>query len=109
MSHCGWNSSIESISNGMPLICCPLFNDQVVNSRYICNEWDLGMEMDSNNVRREEVEKLVRDLIDGEKGKKMRKKAMEWKRMAEEATTGPNGSSFLNWEKLINEVLLLKS
>ncbi|KAI4299058.1 hypothetical protein L6164_032555 [Bauhinia variegata] len=105
LSHCGWNSTLESITSGVPLICCPFFNDQIVNSRYVCTEWGLGMKMDSDDVKRDEVEKLVRELVHSEKGKKMREKAMWWKKMAEEAT-GANGSSFLNLEILINQVLL---
>ena len=62
------------------------------------------MEID-NNVQRDEVEKLVRELMDGEKGKELKKKAMEWKIKAEDATK-PSGSSYQNMDKLIFEVLL---
>jgi hypothetical protein len=61
------------------------------------------MEIDSN-VKRDNVEKLVRELMEGEKGKKMKSKSMEWKKLAGEATA-PNGSSSMNLDKLINEVL----
>ncbi|BBN67257.1 UDP-Glycosyltransferase superfamily protein [Prunus dulcis] len=62
---------------------------------FSCTQWGVGLEIDSN-VKRGEVEKLVGELMSGEKGKEMRKNAMEWKRKAEEAT-GPRGSSLLNW------------
>ncbi|KAJ4829750.1 hypothetical protein Tsubulata_049483 [Turnera subulata] len=104
LTHSGWGSTVESLAAGVPMICWPFFADQQTNCKYICNEWGVGMEID-NNVKRDEVEKLVRELMEGEKGKKMKEKAMEWKKLAEEAT-GPNGSSSINLESLINEVLL---
>ncbi|GMH21555.1 hypothetical protein Nepgr_023397 [Nepenthes gracilis] len=64
-----------------------------------------GMEIDSE-VKRGEVEKQVRELMEGDKGKELRRRAMKWKRLAEEATATPTGSSYLNLEDLINNVLL---
>lgn len=43
----------------------------------------------------------------GEKGKKIKEKTMEWKKTVEDAVT-PNGSSYVNFDNLINEVLLSK-
>ncbi|KAH1238748.1 7-deoxyloganetin glucosyltransferase [Glycine max] len=60
-----------------------LMGNQPTNCRYICNEWEIGIEIDTN-VKREEVEKLVNDLMAGEKGKKMRQKIVELKMKAEE-------------------------
>nr|AFJ53004.1 UDP-glycosyltransferase 1 [Linum usitatissimum] len=105
LSHMGWNSTLESISNGVPMICWPFFADQQTNCFYACREWGIGIEIDSE-VKREEVEKLVREVMGGEKGKEMKRKTMEWKVKAEEATNS-DGSSFQNLEKLI-EILLQK-
>ncbi|KAG4925165.1 hypothetical protein JHK87_050705 [Glycine soja] len=84
------------------MLCWPFFADQPTNCRYIYNEWEIGIEIDTN-VKREEVEKLVNDLMAGEKGKKMRQKIVELKKKAEEATT-PSGCSFMNLDKIIKEV-----
>lgn len=103
LTHCGWNSTIESLTAGVPMICCPYFGDQQTDCRYICNEWGVGLEIDSN-VNRENVERLIRDLTEGEKGKKMKSKAMEWKELAARAAS-PGGSSSLNLDKLVNVLL----
>ncbi|KAM2526297.1 7-deoxyloganetin glucosyltransferase-like [Malus sylvestris] len=106
LTHSGWNSTIESLSAGVPMLCWPFFADQTTNCYYTCNEWGIGMEID-NDVKRDEVEKLVRELMEGEKGKKMKNKVMEWKKLAEEATS-PQGSSTRNLDNLVNQVLLRK-
>ena len=74
----------------------------------LCEEMGIGMEIEGD-VRRHEVERLVRELMEGQKGKEMKKKALEWKKLAEEAASGPHGSSFQNLDKLISEVLVAKS
>ncbi|CAL9013426.1 unnamed protein product [Prunus brigantina] len=107
LTHSGWNSTVESITAGVPMLCWPFFGDQQMDCRYTCNEWGIGMEI-SNDVKRDEVGKLVKELMEGEMGKKMKNKVMEWKKLAEEAT-GPDGSSSTNLENLVNQVLLRKS
>ena len=81
------------------MLCWPFFGNQQMDYRYSCNEWGIGMEI-SNDVKRDEVERLVRELMDGEKGKKMKNKVMVWKKLAEEAT-GPHGSSSKNLDSTI--------
>jgi len=65
------------------------------------------MEIDSN-VKRDNVEKLVRELMEEERGKKMKEKSTEWKKLAEEAS-GPRGSSTMNLDMLVKEVLLSRN
>ncbi|KAF3953582.1 hypothetical protein CMV_020989 [Castanea mollissima] len=91
---------------GVPMLCCPFIADQQTNCKYTCNEWGIGMEI-NNDAKREEVEKTVRELMEGDKGKKMKKKALEWKKLAEDATD-PLGSSSINLNNLVSEVLLSK-
>ncbi|KAL6310756.1 hypothetical protein AAG906_006050 [Vitis piasezkii] len=92
LTHSGWNSTSESICGGVPLICWPFFAEQQTNCRYSCSEWGIGMEID-NNVKGDKVEKLLKE-----------KKAMEWKKLAEEAIM-PGGSSYNNFNKLVSDLL----
>ncbi|KAI3672846.1 hypothetical protein L6452_38946 [Arctium lappa] len=103
LTHSGWNSTIESISNGVPMLCWPFFADQQTNCWLSCNKWGVALEID-NDVKRDEVLKLVIELMNGEKGKEMRKNAIEWKNKADEACVLPSGSSMANLEKLIHHL-----
>ncbi|RZC64482.1 hypothetical protein C5167_008171 [Papaver somniferum] len=103
LTHSGWNSTLESICGGVPMICWPFFAEQQTNCRYSCGHWGIGMEID-NNVKRYEVEKLVRELMDGDKGKEMKIKVMEWKKKAEESTS-VGRSSDLNLDNLVTALL----
>ncbi|KAK2966345.1 hypothetical protein RJ640_028504 [Escallonia rubra] len=98
LTHSGWNSTLESITAGVPMICWPFYADQQTNCWSCCNKWEIGMEI-NNDVKSNELEILVRELMVGEKGKEMKRKTMVWKRKAEEA------SSQVNLLAMINQVL----
>ncbi|KAK6805455.1 hypothetical protein RDI58_003240 [Solanum bulbocastanum] len=106
LTHSGWNSTLDSVCAGVPVLCWPFFAEQQTNCRYSCIEWEMGMEID--DLKRNEVEILVRELMDGEKGKKMKLKAMHWKVEAEKAAS-PGGSSCVNLNNVLNEVLFASS
>ncbi|XP_006853224.2 7-deoxyloganetin glucosyltransferase [Amborella trichopoda] len=106
LTHNGWNSTLESICNGVPMICWPFFADQQTNCRYVCKEWGIGMEI-NNDVKREDVEALVREFMEGENGKEMQLRAKKWKESSKSALQ-IGGSSYDNFERLLKEVLLEK-
>jgi hypothetical protein len=107
LSHSGWNSALESLCGGVPVISWPFFADQQTNCRYQCNEWGVGMEIDTN-VKRDAVTSLIAELMDGEGGRKMRKRAQEWREKAIMAAK-PHGPSHRNFDELVRDVLLAKN
>ncbi|CAL0315537.1 unnamed protein product [Lupinus luteus] len=104
LTHSGWNSTLESVCGGVPMICWPFFAEQQTNCRFTCKEWEIGLEIE--DAKRDKVESLVKVLMDEKKGKEMKEKALEWKRLAEDAASGPDGSSFLNLDKVVHQILL---
>jgi hypothetical protein len=105
LTHSGWNSTLDSVCGGVPMICWPFFAEQQTNCWFCCNKWGNGMEID-NEVKRDEIEKLVKELMMGDKGMDLKMKAKEWKKIAEEAGRDPYGSSYANLKNIINQVLL---
>lgn len=106
VTHCGWNSVVESMSAGVPMVCWPFFGDQLMNCRYACAEWGIGVEL-RRDFRREEIGELLMGVMEGEEGRRLRRKAMEWKKEAE-ANVEHGGLSWTNFNNLVNEVLLGK-
>jgi len=102
LTHCGWNSTLEGIYSGVPMVCWPFFADQQTNSRYVCVNWGIGMEV-NHDVKREDITNLVTEMMKGEKGMQMRQKSLEWKKKAVKATD-VGGSSYNNFYKLVKEV-----
>ncbi|KAL5701822.1 7-deoxyloganetin glucosyltransferase [Ranunculus cassubicifolius] len=106
LTHSGWNSTMDTICGGVPILSWPFFGDQQTNCWYASARWGIGLEID-NNVKRDKLEALVRELMEGEKGKKMTEKAKEWKKRAE-VSAQPDGSSYANLERLVTELMVVK-
>ncbi|XP_031384679.1 UDP-glucose iridoid glucosyltransferase-like [Punica granatum] len=98
-SHCGWNSTLESISEGVPMICTPSFGDQRVNTRYLCHVWKVGIVVE--NMERKEIDKAVRKLMVGEEGEMVRQRMMELKTRVD-CSIKEGGSSDNSLHELVN-------
>lgn len=98
LTHCGWNSTLESVFAGVPMICWPYFADQTINSRFVSEVWKLGLDM-KDTCDRAVIEKVVRDVMVDRKDEFL-KKADEMAKMARNSIS-EGGSSFCNLEKLI--------
>ncbi|KAF8757366.1 hypothetical protein HU200_010881 [Digitaria exilis] len=97
-THSGWNSTMESICEGVPMLCRPNFGDQMGNARYVEHVWKVGFEVDGE-LDRGNVEAAVRRLMTDKDGAEMRARAGELKKAAAECT-GKGGSSSVAIDKL---------
>ncbi|XP_057796682.1 UDP-glycosyltransferase 76F2-like [Salvia miltiorrhiza] len=73
-THCGWNSTLESVCEGVLMICTPRFADQPVNARYVSHVWRVGLQLDGG-LSREKVERAVRRVMEEREGVEMRERA----------------------------------
>ncbi|KAF8780660.1 hypothetical protein HU200_001263 [Digitaria exilis] len=106
LTHSGWNSTLESLCAGVPMLSWPFFAEQQTNCRYKRTEWGVGMEI-GGEVRRDEVAPIIREAMEGDKGREMWRRAQEWKEKAVKVTR-PGGPAETNLDRLIDEVLLSK-
>ncbi|CAA7040303.1 unnamed protein product [Microthlaspi erraticum] len=99
-SHCGWNSTLESIVEGVPMICRPFQGEQKVNAKYLEGVWKIGFQVEGE-VERGKVEEAVKRLIVDEEGACMRERALVLKEKLK-ASVRNGGSSYNDLDDLVN-------
>ncbi|XP_048564898.1 UDP-glycosyltransferase 87A1-like [Triticum urartu] len=99
LSHCGWNSVLEAVCAGVPLIGFPVVWDQLVNARMVADEWKTGINLRQQRgkdgiVSRAAVSDAARKLMDLDSGagQEMRRRAAQL-REASRGTVLEGGSS----------------
>jgi UDP:flavonoid glycosyltransferase YjiC (YdhE family) len=89
LTHCGWNSTLESMAAGVPVVACPHFSDQTTNAKLVEEVWGTGIKARVNEegfVDREEIRKCVEMMMGGgEKGEEIRRNVKRWKSLAAQA------------------------
>uniref|UniRef100_A0A1J3D8Y3 UDP-glycosyltransferase 76E5 n=1 Tax=Noccaea caerulescens TaxID=107243 RepID=A0A1J3D8Y3_NOCCA len=73
--HSGWNSTLESIGEGVPMICMPFHGEQKLNAMYIESVWKIGIQIEGE-VERGVVERAVKRLLVDEESASMRERAL---------------------------------
>ncbi|XP_048323976.2 UDP-glycosyltransferase 87A1 [Ziziphus jujuba] len=108
-THCGWNSTLEAVFAGVPMLTCPIFYDQIPNRKRIVEDWKIGYDVKKENeglVTRDEISELVQRVMDPEckEGKEMRKRAKELQEACHGAIA-KGGSSDENLDAFIRDIL----
>jgi len=101
VSHCGWNSTMEGVRNGVPFLCWPYFTDQFIDRSYITNVWRTGLAVSPNAdgiVTKEELRSKVEQVL-GDVD--IRERARVFMDASRRCIRG-SGSSCENFNKFVN-------
>ncbi|KAK4435690.1 UDP-glycosyltransferase 74E2 [Sesamum alatum] len=106
VTHCGWNSTLEALSLGVPMVAVPQWTDQSTNSKFVMDVWKMGIRAktdDNGIVSRETIASCIRDVMERERGEEIKKNAVKWKEQARKAVD-EGGSSDKNIEEFVSSL-----
>ncbi|KAJ4834763.1 hypothetical protein Tsubulata_020002 [Turnera subulata] len=99
ITHGGWNSLVESVAGGVPMICRPFFGDQRLNGRMVQDVWQVGLKLGPGAFTKDGIIESLDQILYQEKGKILRHNVRALKQLSDIAI-GPNGSSTINFMAL---------
>ncbi|KZV41173.1 scopoletin glucosyltransferase-like [Dorcoceras hygrometricum] len=111
VTHCGWNSTLEGVCAGVPMVTWPVFAEQFFNEKLVTEVLRTGVSVGNRQWRRsgsegvpsKAVAKAVQSVIDGKEAPEMRNRAKKLKEMALKAVE-EGGSSCKELSSLIEEL-----
>jgi len=81
--HCGWNSILQTLCLGVPIIGIPCWSDQRTNAKLIADVWKIGIRTpidEKNIVRQEALKHCIKEIMDGDK--EMKTNVIQWRTLA---------------------------
>ncbi|XP_052176045.1 UDP-glycosyltransferase 86A1 [Diospyros lotus] len=104
LTHCGWNSILESMWCAVPLLCFPLLTDQFTNRKLVVDDWKVGLNLcDQGAVTREEVADKISCLMNGTTSEELRRETEKMKSILEDALA-VDGSSQTNFNQFVKKM-----
>ncbi|XP_013627641.1 PREDICTED: UDP-glycosyltransferase 74F2-like [Brassica oleracea var. oleracea] len=107
LTHCGWNSTLEALAIGVPMVAMPQWIDQPMDAKYIQDVWKAGVRVKIDNESRiaktEEIEFSIKEVMEGEKSKEMKENAKKWRDLAVKSLS-EGGSTDINIDTFVSKV-----
>ncbi|XP_044485596.1 UDP-glycosyltransferase 84B2-like [Mangifera indica] len=106
MTHCGWNSTLETIATGVPVIAYPHWTDQSIDAKLLVDVLKIGVKIrneENGTLGVEEVERCIMEMSNETTATEMKKRAISLKEAAKKAVAN-GGSSDQNIDNFINEI-----
>ncbi|TXG48313.1 hypothetical protein EZV62_027607 [Acer yangbiense] len=109
VSHCGWNSILESLWYGVPIATWPIYAEQQMNAFQLVKELGLAVEIrldyreGSDLVLAEELERGLRRLMDS--GDVVRTKKVKEMKEKSRMALMENGSSYKSLQSLAKQLV----
>ncbi|KAJ1685177.1 hypothetical protein LUZ63_016567 [Rhynchospora breviuscula] len=108
--HCGWNSTLETVAHGVPIIAWPLLAEQKQNAVMLSEGAGIALRLEKREdgvVEREEIARKVRELMEGEEGKRVQRKVTELKEVAAEGMKeGSSSMALARWWRCGGKVVV---
>ncbi|CAK9149138.1 unnamed protein product [Ilex paraguariensis] len=107
VTHCGWNSTVESLVSGVPMVAFPQWTDQGTNAKMIEDVWKRGVRVKPNEegtVEGGELKRCIEMVMGGgDRAEELRRNAEKWKDLARDAMKD-GGSSAKNLKAFVLEI-----
>ncbi|XP_043701184.1 UDP-glycosyltransferase 86A1 [Telopea speciosissima] len=101
LTHCGWNSIMETIWCGVPMLCFPLYTDEFTNRKLVVDDWMIGMDLcRRKRVTKDGVADNINRLMSGKEGEECRVEIKKVRKALENAIAA-GGSSDRNLDRFI--------
>ncbi|KAK7284980.1 hypothetical protein RJT34_19735 [Clitoria ternatea] len=118
ITHCGWNSTLEAICAGVPMVTWPLFADQFLNESQVVHVLKVGVKVGTEKpvkwgeeekigvqVRKENVERAIERIMGDTSESEERRKTIEKLADIAKKTVEKGGSSYSNVTLFIEDIM----
>ncbi|RZC61293.1 hypothetical protein C5167_023043 [Papaver somniferum] len=109
VTHYGWNSTLEALSLGIPMVGIPQWTDQTTNAKFIEDEWRVGTRVKVNDDEkriwtRKDLEACMMEVMEGARGKEIKRNLSKWRQLAQQSV-GIGGSSDQNLDEFVAKLI----